>query len=138
MNERFLTGCERTCFPDRFAPRQCLWSIISRLRRRGVKCVRVFICNLQPTLLAVPPGLARATATTRGWNGHRIRVSTERKLWRWKFSRRSGRESNLRPLHHECVALLTELSRLTGFVLEEERHHQGEQVDRWRREQESS
>ena len=34
--------------------------------------------------------LLRATAVTRGWNGHRIRVSTQSWLWRRKFSRASA------------------------------------------------
>ena len=57
-------------------------------------------------------GLLRATAVTRGWNGYRIRVSTESWPWRRKFSRRSSRDSNPRPFDHESGALTTELSPL--------------------------
>ena len=53
----------------------------------------------------------RATVVTRGWNGYRkIRVSTESRPWRRKFSRRSSRDSNPRPFNHESGALTTELS----------------------------
>ena len=41
-----------------------------------------------------------------------IRVSTERRPWRRKFSHRSSRDSNLRPFNHESGALTTELSPL--------------------------
>ena len=40
----------------------------------------------------------------------KIRVSTESRPWRRKFSRRSSRDSNPRPFHHESGALTTELS----------------------------
>ena len=39
-----------------------------------------------------------------------IRVSTESRPWRRKFSRRSSRDSNLRPFNLESGALTTELS----------------------------
>ena len=39
-----------------------------------------------------------------------IRVSTESRPWRRKFSRRSSRDSNPRPFNHESGALTTELS----------------------------
>ena len=39
-----------------------------------------------------------------------IRVSTESRPWRRKFSSRSSRDSNLRPFNHESGALTTELS----------------------------
>ena len=39
-----------------------------------------------------------------------IRVSTESRPWRRKFSRRSSRDSNPRPSNHESGALTTELS----------------------------
>ena len=50
-------------------------------------------------------GLLRATAVTRGWNGHRI--STQSYLWRRKFYRRSCRYSNSQPFDHEFGALPT-------------------------------
>ena len=53
--------------------------------------------------------LLRATAVTRGGTDPEIRVSTENRPWRRKFSRRSCRDSNLRPFSHESGALTTEL-----------------------------
>ena len=55
-------------------------------------------------------GLLRATAVTRGWNRHRIRVSTQSGLWRINFSRRSCSESNSQPFDHESGALTNKLS----------------------------
>ena len=52
----------------------------------------------------------RATAVTRGWTDTEIRVSTESRPWRRKFSRRSSRDSNPRPFNRESGALTTELS----------------------------
>ena len=43
----------------------------------------------------------------RGWNRHRIRVSTQSWLRRRKFSRRSCRDSNSQPFDHESGALPT-------------------------------
>ena len=43
-----------------------------------------------------------------------IRVSTESRPWRRKFSRRSNRDSNPRPFNHESGALTTELSPPPG------------------------
>ena len=57
-------------------------------------------------------GLLRATAVTRGWNGHRIRVSTQSKVWRRKFSRSSRGDSNPQPFVHE-----SKLSLYFKFVL---------------------
>ena len=51
-----------------------------------------------------------ATAVTRGGTDTEIRVSTESRPWRRKFSRRSSRDSNPRPFNHESGALTTELS----------------------------
>ena len=58
-------------------------------------------------------GLLRTTAVTRGWNGHRIRVSTQSKLWRRKFSRR---DSNSQPFDHESGAVTSKLSRLPKLI----------------------
>ena len=57
-------------------------------------------------------GLLRATAVTRGWNGHRICVSTQSRLWRRKFVRRFCWDSNSQPFDHESGALTNKLSRL--------------------------
>ena len=55
--------------------------------------------------------LLRATVVTRGGGTDtEIRVSTESRPWRRKFSRRSSRDSNPRPFNHESGALTTELS----------------------------
>ena len=55
-------------------------------------------------------GLLRATAVTRGGTDTEIRVSTESRPWRIKFSRRSYKDSNTRPFDHESGTLTTELS----------------------------
>ena len=47
---------------------------------------------------------------TGGGTDTEIRVSTESRPWRRKFSRRSSRDSNPRPFNHESGALTTELS----------------------------
>ena len=46
-------------------------------------------------------GLLCATAITRGWNEHQIRVGIQSELWRRKFSHRSCWESNSQPFNHE-------------------------------------
>ena len=57
-----------------------------------------------------------ATVVTRGGGTDtEIRVSTESRPWRRKFSRRSSRDSNPRPFNHESGALTTELSPPRGF-----------------------
>ena len=61
-------------------------------------------------------GLLRATAVSRGWNGHRIRVSTQSGLWRSKFSRRSCRDSNSQTFDHESGALTNKLCRLESLL----------------------
>ena len=54
----------------------------------------------------------RVTAVTRGGTDTEIRVSTESRPWRRKFSSRSSRDSNPRLFNHESGALTTELSPL--------------------------
>ena len=63
----------------------------------GVTCHLHFVQN--------DLNLLRATAVTRGWNGHRWRVSTQSWLWRREFSRRSCQDSNSQPFDHESDAL---------------------------------
>ena len=58
-------------------------------------------------------GLLHAAAVTRGWKGHRIRVSTQSWLWRRKFSRRSSRDSNSQPFDHESGAHTNKLIIIT-------------------------
>ena len=60
--------------------------------------------------------LLRATAVTRGWNGHLIRVSTQSWLWRRKSSRQSSRDSNSQPFDHESGTLTNMLSRLPWSI----------------------
>ena len=70
------------------------------------------------------------TVVTRGWDGHRIRVSTESLVRRRKFSRRSCRDSNSQPFDHESGALTNKLSRLlnesrSGLTIPLSRHNVG-------------
>ena len=46
-------------------------------------------------------GLLHATAITRRWNGHQIRVSTQGWLWRRKFSHHSCWDSNSQSFDQE-------------------------------------
>ena len=48
-----------------------------------------------------------------GWNGHRIRVSTQIQLWRRKFCR----DSNSQPFDHESNALTNKLSQFPGYLV---------------------
>ena len=57
-------------------------------------------------------GVLCATAVTRGWNGRRLKVSTQNLLWRKKFSRRFCQDSNSQPFDHESGDLTNKLSRL--------------------------
>ena len=52
-------------------------------------------------------GLLHATAVTKRWNGHQIRVSRESWLWRRKFCHRSSRDLNPQSFSHESGALPT-------------------------------
>ena len=73
----------------------------------GVTCHLQFWQNGQ--------GLLRATAVTRGWNRHRIRVSTQSWHWRRKFSYHFCRDSDSNgggQINHESGALTNKLSRL--------------------------
>ena len=74
---------------------------------RVYACVGV-TCHLQ--FWEIDRGILRATAVTRGWNGHRIKVSTQRKLSSRQFSRRSCRDSNWQPFDHESGAVPTSSS----------------------------
>ena len=66
-------------------------------------------------------GLLRATAVTRGWNGHRIRVSTQSWLWRRKFSCRSCQDSNLQPFDHESSALTNKCHTQQLYISDQNR-----------------
>ena len=61
-------------------------------------------------------GLLCATAVPLGWNGHRIRVCTQSRLWKRKFSRRSCRDSNWQPFDHESGAQISKLSVSYGSL----------------------
>ena len=103
----FLTSCVRARFPD------SLDSIVSTLNSNFVGS-RVYACLGVTRHLHFwqnDRGLLRATTVTRGWKGHRIRVSTGSLFWRRKFSRRSCRNSNSQPFDHESGARPTEALR---------------------------
>ena len=55
----------------------CLDIIVNPLRNRWVRDVYVLKWNLPPALLAEWPGSFTCHCGNTGWNGHRIRVSTE-------------------------------------------------------------
>ena len=63
---------------SRYVPTLCLDSgIVSPLRLPWVEGVCVFRCNLPPAFFQNDRGLLSAIAVPRGWNRHRIRVSTQ-------------------------------------------------------------
>ena len=106
-------------FPDRFLHYAwtAAWSAHSDfVGSRVYECLGV-TCHLH--VWHNDRGLLRATAVTRGWIGHRIRVSTQSSLWRRNFSRSSCRDWNLQPFDHEFGALSNKLHqrpRLTDCV----------------------
>ena len=61
-------------------------------------------------------GLLLADAVTRGWNGHRIRVSTQSWLLRRKFSCRSCWDLNSQPFNHKSSALTNKQTQLPGIL----------------------
>ena len=76
--------------------------------RKVYACLAV-TCHLH--FLAEWPGFFTCyCGNTGGGTDTEIRVSTESRPWRRKFSRRSSRDSNPRPFNHESGALTTELS----------------------------
>ena len=74
--ECFLMSCMWTHFPW-YVPTLGLDSIVSRLQLYRVKDVCMFRCNLPPAILAKWPGSFTCLCSNMGWNGHRIRVSTQ-------------------------------------------------------------
>ena len=87
---------------------------------RWVKGVCLYRCNLPPALLAEwLVFFLRATVVARGWNGHRIRISTQSWLWRRKFSRRSCLDSNFRSRvrHFYQQAILVTCTQYKTFWL---------------------
>ena len=82
--------------------------------RKVYACLAV-TCHLH--FLAEWPGFFTCyCGNTGGGTDTEIRVSTESRLWRRKFSRRSSRDSNPRPFNHESGALTTELSPPPGCI----------------------
>ena len=63
----------------------------------------------------------RATAVTRGWNGYRNKSQHRKLTLEKKFSRRSCRDSNPRPVNQESGALTTELFPLPAYQRREEK-----------------
>ena len=70
----------------------------------------MFRCKLLPALLAEWPGSFTCYCGSTGVERIPNWVSTQSWPWRRKLSRRSCRDSNLRPFNHESGALTTELS----------------------------
>ena len=102
-HETAAVSVQVLCTPYNHAPCHCMQSHIRKVYAYlAVTCHMHFWQNDQDLL--------RATAVTRGWNGHRNKVSTESRPRRRKFSRRSCRDSNPRPFSYESGALTTELS----------------------------
>ena len=103
--EFFLTSCVWARFPDRFP----LYAWTAESTHSDFVESRVYACLDATCHLHFwqnDRGLLRVTAVTWGWNRHRIRVSTERYIWR-TFPRRSCRNWNLQPFDHESGALPT-------------------------------
>ena len=61
-------------------------------------------------------GLLRATAVIQGWNGHRIRVSTQSWLRRRKFSRCFCWNLNSQSFNHKSYALPTRYPSIMGHI----------------------
>ena len=79
--ECFLMSCVQARYPDRFP--HCACTAASSSNSDFVKST-VYACSditRHPHFWQNDRDLLRATAVTRGWNGHRIRVSTQRKRW---------------------------------------------------------
>ena len=102
LHETAAVSAQVLCTPYNHAPCHFMQSHIRKVYAcLAVTCHLYFWQNDRDHL--------RATQ----WNGYRnteIRVSTESRPWRRKFSRRSCRDSNSRPFSHESGALTTELS----------------------------
>ena len=102
-HETAAVSAQVLCTPYNHAPCHFMQSHIRRVHAcLAVTCHLHFWQNYRDLL--------RATAVTRGGTDTEIRVSTESRPWRRKFSRRSSRDSNPRPFDHESGALTTELS----------------------------
>ena len=113
-----LTSCVWACFwiGSYTMPRQQHSQPTPTSLGQGSMCVSGVTCHLH--FLHNDWGLLRATVVTRGWNGRRIKVSTQSRHWRRKFSRRSCRDSNSQPFDHESRALTNKLSQLhTGKII---------------------
>ena len=103
QHETAAVSAQVLCTPYNHAPCHFMQSHI----RKVYACLAV-TCHLH--FWQNDRDLLRATAITRwGRTDTEIRISTESRPWRRKFSRRSCRDSNPRPFRHESGALTTEL-----------------------------
>ena len=110
LHETAAFSAHVLCTPYNHAPCHFMQSHI----RKVYACLTV-TCHLH--FWQNDQDLLRAAAVTRGGTDTEIRVSTESRPWRRKFSRRSSRDSNPRPFNHESGALTTELSLYLCSVL---------------------
>ena len=101
-HETAAVSAQVLCTPYNHAPCHFMQSHI----RKVYACLAV-TCHLH--FWQNDRELLRATAVTRGGTDSEIRVSTESRIWRMKFSRLFCRDSNPRPFSHESGALTTEL-----------------------------
>ena len=110
-HETAAISAQVLCTPYNHAPCHFMQSHI----RKVYACLAV-TCHLH--FWQNDRDLLRATAVTRGGTDTEIRVSTESRPWRRKFSRRSCRDLNPGPFSHESGALTTELSpcRMRGIL----------------------
>ena len=103
------------CTPYKHAPCHFMQSHIRKVHA----CLAV-TCHLH--FWQTDRALLRATAVTRGGTDTEIRVGTESRPWRRKFSHRSCRDSNPRPFHHESGASTNELSTLPNIYILQQIH----------------
>ena len=103
--ECFLTSFACELVPVRFPHYVC--GIVSPLQFVGSRMYPCLSVTCHQHFWHNDRGLLRATAVTRGWNGHRIRASTQSLLRRRNFSRRPCRNSNSQPFDHESGVLPT-------------------------------
>ena len=90
--ECFLVSCVCARYPDRFP--HCACTATSSSNSDFVES-RVYACSYITCHLHFwqnDRDLLRATAVTRGWNGHQIRVSTQRKRWKDNIREWTGLE----------------------------------------------
>ena len=115
-------NCRRIGASSAYTIQPCTMSLHAKPHTQGV-CK--FSCNLPPALLAEWPGSFTCYCGNMGveW----IRVSTESRPWRRKFSCHSCRDSNPRPFNRESSTLTTEPSPPPG----ESSYTKENQTTRW-------